>query len=345
MKASGKIDGQRTALSLHIGRNKAGSTTLQTYFERNAACLHAAGVDYVLFGQPPPPDSALPSFTTHRDIATFTRARAGRSVLVSHEGLCCFPLDLTQIMAADFAELDTQVILYVRPYGEWVLSSYSFDVRTGYNAADIDTYLSDPDRGISFWPMLEIWGEALGWDRIHVRSLHPADLKDGDLLADCLAALGLRAAPDTVAERANVSPSWWVVEMLRLVAQSGPATGWTHAGRAVAEELHRLTDLAAARAGLPCPSARYFSSAQTQSLATLYNHDLARVARKTGAQLQPDRSDRAGERPFVPSAKHLPQPLIRTIRTLAAEAENARLHPEAAAFVLSDSFQQVCAEG
>ena len=337
--------GQRPSLLLHIGRNKAGSTTLQTYFERNAIWLHSAGVDYVLFGQPSPPDGALPSFTTHRDIAAFTRVRAGRSVLVSHEGLCCFPLDLTLIMATDFAELDTQVIFYVRPYSEWVLSSYNFDVRTGCNAESIDTYLLRSDPGISFWPMLDIWGETLGWDRVHVRSLHPGDLKDGDLLVDCLAALGLQAAPEPPAERANVSPSWWVIEMLRLVAQPGPATGWTREGRAVAEEIHRLTDLAAARAGLLCPPTTYFSSAQMHSLATLYNRDLARVAGKTGTQLHLDRPDRSAERLFVPSARHLPQLLIHTIRALATENENARLHPEAAAFVLSDKFQQIFDEG
>ncbi len=345
LKAPDKLGGQRTGLLLHIGRNKAGSTTLQAYFQQNAAWLRAAGVDYVLFSQPGPPDDSLPSFTTHRDIADFTRVRAGRSVLVSHEGLCCFPLDLTRIMATDFAELDTQVIFYVRPYGEWVLSSYSFDVRTGCNAGDIDTYLSGISSGISFWPMLDIWGETLGWDRIRVRSLHPADLKNGDLLSDCLAAVGLHPAPEPLTERANVSPSWWVIEMLRLVTQPGPAMGWTQAGRAVAEELHRLTDLAAARAGLPCPPARYLSASQTQSLATLYNRDLARLAEKTGTHLQLDRPDRSGERFFVPSARHLPQPLIHMIRALATEAENARLHPEAAAFVLSDSFQQLCDAG
>ena len=245
-------------------------------------------------------------------------------------------------MATDLAELDTQVIFYVRPYSEWVLSSYNFAVRTGCNAKDIDAYLSDTSRDVSFWPMLDIWGEALGWERIRVRSLHPADLKDGDLVADFLAALRLDPTPEPLAERANVSPSWWVIEMLRLVAQPGPATGWTQAGRAVAEELHRLTDLATVRAGLSCPTACYLSSAQTQSLQMLYNSDLSRVANKTGTQLQLDQPDCSAERSFVPSAKEVPRSVLRTIRALATETENARLHPEAAAFVLSNSFQEVC---
>ncbi len=345
MTAPTESSGQRSSLLIHIGRNKAGSTTLQTYLERNAARLRAFGVDYALFGQPASPDGSLPSFSTHRDIAAFARVRAGRSVLVSHEGLCCFPLDLTRVMATDFAELDTQVIFYVRPYSEWVLSSYNFAVRTGCNAKDIDAYLSDISRDVSFWPMLDIWGETLGWERIRVRSLQPADLKDGDLVADFLAALRLDPTPEPLAERANVSPSWWVIEMLRLVAQPGPATGWTQAGRAVAEELHRLTDLATVRAGLSCPPACYLSSAQTQSLRMLYNSDLARVANKTGMQLQLDRPGCSAERSFVPSAKEVPRSLLRTIRALATETENARLHPEAAAFVLSNSFQEVCDGG
>lgn len=330
-------------LFLHIGRNKVGSTTLQAYFERQAGYLRQAGFDYVFFGQPSPAGSLLQSFANHREIAAFASGRSGRSVLVSHEGLCCFSAELTQIMATDLAGLDTRVLFYVRPYGAWIVSSYNFDVRTGHNARGFDDYFAGIEDSVSFWPTLAIWGRILGWEKIRVRSLHPADLQGGDLVADCMAALGLDDAPRAGGERANVSPDWWVVEMLRLVAQSGSAAGWTHASLAVAEELHRLTECSAERAGLRCPPARYLSRAQATRMAALYNRDLALLAENSGTRLQPDRDVCPEERGFVPAAEHVPARMIRLIGELATEPENARVHPEAAAFVRSAVFQRLLA--
>ncbi len=223
------------------------------------------------------------------------------------------------------------------------MSSYSFDVRTGYNAKGFDDYLAGVEGDVSFWPMLDIWGTTLGWDRIRVRSLHPADLEGGDLVADCLSALGLAGAPGPHAGRANVSPSWWVVEMLRLVACGGSESGWSQGSLAVAEELHCLTDRAAENAGLRCPAGRYLSCAQAARLSALYNRDLALLAERTGTRLQADRGVCPEERRFVPAAEHLPENVLRLIRELALRAENARLHPEAAAFVGSEVFRRLVA--
>ncbi len=306
---------------------------MQTYFAEQAGYLRQAGLDHVLlFGQDGPADGSLRRFANHREVAVFARGHNGRSVLVSHEGLCCFSPELTQVMAQDFAGLDAQVLFYVRPYGEWVVSAYNFDVRTGYNAADFDAYLEGVEAGVSFWPMLEIWGRALGWENIRVRSLHPADLQGGELVADCLSALGLAGAPAASVARVNVSPGWWVVEMLRLVAQGGAGAGWTQTGLAVAEELHRLTERAAEQAGLCCPPAQYLSRAQSVRLAALYERDLALLAAHTGCRLQPGPVC-VQERPFLPAVRHVPDRVVRMVCAMALEGENARVHPEAAAFV------------
>src|SRR5271168_4995399 len=137
-------------LYLHIGRNKAGSTTLQNYWIAQASELRRAGVQYALFGQPSPPGSGLPTFPTHALLADFVRAEPGRAVLVSHEVICCFTPGVTRALASDLASLNLQLIFYVRPYRDWVLSSYNFDVRTGFNGRDFDRYLEDLRPLISF---------------------------------------------------------------------------------------------------------------------------------------------------------------------------------------------------
>jgi hypothetical protein len=320
-------------LYLHIGRNKAGSTTLQDYFAANAPYLRGQGIEYVFFGQPAPQGSNLPSFPTHRDIAEFARAQTGKSVLVSHEGLCCFTPEMTRIMATDLATLDTRIVFYIRPYREWLLSSYNFDVRTGHNSRDIDAYLAVTAPRISIFPMLDIWGQTLGWDKIRVRSLHPADLAGGGLLADALTALGLDAAPPGASLQANRSPAWWVIELLRLVARDGQAQGWTRSQFAIAAPLHELTDVAVRASQAPCPPTPYLTSAASHALTAQYNADLAKLHARTGIRLQPDAPPAQPERPFLPRAAAVPRHILDRVTALALAADTARVHPELAVFV------------
>ncbi len=326
-------------LYLHIGRNKAGSSTLQSYFRDNAAALREAGVQYALFNQPSSPGCALPTFATHRDISGFVLAQPGGSVLVSHEGLCCFTRDMTRIMAADLAKLDLRVIFYVRPYTDWIVSSYCFDVRMGINGRDFDRYLDWMHPAISCWPTLEIWGGTIGWDRLHVRSLNPLDLHGGDLLSDCLTAIGLPAVQST--GRENASPNWMIVELLRLVVGRDAASGWDTTRLAIAEALHELADMAIDASATPRTPARYLTPRQAHTLAALYNDDLARLTRYTGVNLQDDRRVVATGRDAPPSAGWIPQPVLRGIKSLALRPAYARVHPEIAEFVSSPAYSDL----
>jgi hypothetical protein len=325
-------------LFLHIGRNKAGSTTLQNYIVRHLAELEGAGVRYAMFGQPSPAGTSVPTFPTHRHIAAFVRAQRSGAVLVSHEGLCCFSMELTQIMAADLANLDVQVLFYIRPYREWAISSYSFDVRRGHNALDFDSYLKRIWSSISFWPMLEIWGQTLGWHRVRVRSLATADLAGGDLVCDFRSAIGLPPTPPCGISRANSSPGWIAIELLRMIAQSGPATGWSPATLPIAQILHHLAGESMAALGVPQAQGNYLSGAQSDELAALYNNDLVRLAACTGIHLQADASVQARTRQFLPSVDRIPKNILRMIRERALAPAFAVVHPQAAAFVSSDAF-------
>ena len=329
-------------LHLHIGRNKSGSTTLQNHFVQHSDAMRQKGVRYALFGQPVPAGSAVPTFPTHLHLADFVRAQPGGAVLVSHEGLCCFTPEMTRIMASDLAHLNVQLILYVRPYGDWTMSSYNFDVRVGANGRDFDRYLETIRPSISFWPALEIWAQAIGWDRVRVRSLHAADLQGGDLLTDCLSAIGLPPAPCAQASRSNVSPGWIVIELLRMAVGRDSAEGWDSTGLAVAEAMHELAEKAVTATGQAAARVGYLTGCQAEELSALYNQDLARVAAQTGVPLQPDDPREAIVRLVLPSADQVPKPVIHLIRQYALEPEYARVHPEIAAFVSSCSFIRLC---
>ena len=334
----------RPRLYLHIGRNKAGSTTLQAFCLDHAEELKRAGVQYALFGYPTPLGSDVPTFPSHLDLADFVRAQQTRAVLVSHEGICCFPIEPTRRMASDLSELDVRIIFYVRPYRAWVVSSYSFDVRTGLNGRDFDRYLESIWERISVRPTLEVWGEALGWANIRVRSLHPADLQGGDLLTDFRAAIGFDGAAARPVDRLNTSASWMTMELLRTLIVGDEALGWDAASLDLAEGLSDHLDTALRGCGESAAEVNYLTGRQAQRLAGLYNDDLDFISARTGVRLHHDLADNPPERPFLPSAERVPKAAMRLVRQRALEPRNARIRPDIVEFVNRAAFRGYCGD-
>ncbi|MEI9987955.1 MAG: hypothetical protein WDN69_35555 [Aliidongia sp.] len=201
-------DGAAPRIHLHIGRNKAGSTTLQDFFLAERDTLAASGLRYCLFGHLKDSVPGVLGFQTQFELADHARAGHDRAYLVSNEFMFGWPRDYTDSMAAGLAGFDVRIIAYIRPYGAWVCSAYADAVKHGESSRDFDNYLDWLRPRISAWPYLEGWGEAFGWDRVRVRSIDPRDLEGGDLIGDCLSALGLDPAPAVAAGRSNRAPDF-----------------------------------------------------------------------------------------------------------------------------------------
>jgi len=324
-------------LFLHIGRNKVGSTSLQDYIVQNRSELRAAGVQYAsFFGQPKPDFDDIPAIPTHTALIGYVRSRGDDAVLISYEGLSCVPEAWTRVMAAEFAALNTKLILYVRPYRQWVVSSYMYDTRIGMNGRDFDRYLDHIRPSISFWPMLEIWGGAIGWSNIHVRSIDPRDLAGGDIRTDLMSAIGVAVTGELPARRANASPSWSAVEVFRLVMRGDAGLGWDQHQVAITEALHEYIDTATL--GVQQQAPVYLQDHDAQALAALYNADLAALQSCTGTCLQRDGRENVKPRAFLPTAEYVPKSVLHHVRNLATTPQNALLHPETAAFVESPGF-------
>ena len=336
----------KTGLFLHIGRNKAGSTTLQSFWEERAPSLQGAGIQYLRFGAPQLAGSKFPSFVSHDQLATYLLASRGRAALVSNELIGCLSPDLSRAMAADLAEFDLRVLCYVRNYRDWVVSSYKFDVRAGLNGQDFDYYLNSIESQVSFWPQVEVWGDVLGWDRIRVRSLHPADLVGGELISDANFALGISLPMASSDSRVNVSPSWIVTELIRMLMDERNTHGWSDEELGIAQMLHHYADAAAAQLG-ECFSTdkstdRYLTLWQAMMLQDKYNEDVNRVAERTGVHLQRDDMALTTGRTFLPTADRVPKRIMQAVRSLALDTEAARIHPRVATFVRKARFSQLC---
>jgi len=315
-------------IHLHIGRNKAGSTSLQDFFLAQRAALADSGLCYCLFGHLWDSVPGVPGFRTQFDLADHARAGAERAYLVSNEFMFGWPLEYTHSMAAGLAGFDVRIIAYIRPYGGWICSAYADAVKNGENSRDFDRYLDWMMPRISAWPYLQGWGEAFGWDRIRIRSLDPRDLTGGDLIGDCLGALGLDPAPARGARRSNQAPDWPVVEMLRRLITRDDEAGWQPEARRIADPLRALMETCLAET--PVAPIAYLTAAHSAYLADLYNRDLDRLAEHTGVALQPDHPT-ARERGAVPDFLQIPEGLRSRWIAGAAAPEFRRDHPEAAA--------------
>lgn len=316
---------------LHIGRNKAGSTTLQDFFLANRDALETGGVRYVLFGHMKDSVAGVPGFGHQDELATFARAHLDMAVLVSNEFMFGWPREYTDGMVAGLKGLDVRVIAYIRPYDSWLCSSYAQDVRNGESLRDFDTYFDWLRPRISAWPYLEAWGEGLGWDRIRVSSIDGRRTTWDDLVPDCLAAVGLDPALGATVPPSNQAPHWTTIELLRRLIDRNLEAAWDDAGWAIASPLRQVFEECLAAHPALDPKVQYLTPAQTKELVELYNRDIAEIGRRTGFAFSPQIVTDVPARPFLPAFDHVPSELRREFAARVAAPDFERTHPKAAA--------------
>jgi hypothetical protein len=328
--AAGRPDAP-PVIYLHIGRNKAGSTTLQDFFLAHRAELERGGVRYALFGHLKDSVPGIIGFGQSDELAAHARAHPDKAMLVSNEFMFGWPREYTDAMVAGLKGLDVRVIAYIRPYDSWLCSSYAQDVRNGESRRDFDAYFDWLRPRVSAWPYLEAWGEGLGWNKIRVRAIDPRGGASGDLVADCLTAMGLDPGLGRAIPPSNQAPHWATVELLRALIDRNREEGWDEAGLAIAMPLRRLfEECLAERPGFD-RRVQYLTPAQEHELIELYNRDLARLSECIGPALEPQLIGEARERPFLPSLEQVPAEILRDFVCRARAADFVQAHPEAAA--------------
>jgi hypothetical protein len=329
----------RTAVvHLHIGRNKAGSTTLQDYFASHRVELEAAGVRYALFGHMKDSIPGVLGFGHQDELAAFARQHPDRAILVSNEFMFPWPRVYTENMVRGLKGLDVRVIAYIRPYGSWVWSNYAQNVRDGINRRNFDEFVEWFAPHISALPHLEPWGEGLGWNKVRVRSVGGRGIQWDDLVGDCLSAIGIQASPKT-SLRSNQAPHWAFVEFLRSLIEHDQEDGWDEAS--VLVPIRDLFEQCLAEAPPLDRDVQYLTSAQARELARLYNRDIARLAELTGTMLSPEPVDGLPERPFLPTVDRIPGDLVQDFLARARLPKFAERYTQAAAALLRPMARQI----
>ena len=314
-------------LILHIGRNKAGSTTLQALCLRQRTMLAEHNILYCLFGHLADSVPGVPGFALVPQLAAYAAANPNRTILVSNEFMFAWPDAFTASLVHDLAGTNLTVIAYIRPYFDWLRSAYAEAIATGETTLSFDAYTTEMRPKIPAYPYLACYADRLGWPRLRIRSLHPAALHQQNLQADFLQAIGL---PDNLATPAppdNPSEHWAVLELLRTLIR--PAECWPgplyQAGMQLRAALRHLV----ATQTQPLPEAAYGTEALRQELDALYNADLAKLEAHTGHSLPP--APTGAPIPSAPSLELLPQTLITQATHLARQTIPAEFLTEAAA--------------
>jgi hypothetical protein len=315
---------RRGRVVLHIGRNKAGSTTLQDLCAHESSALEAQGVDYVMFGHMSRSNGNLRGFETFEQLSEYARTVPGRRVLVSNEFMFGWPDDYTKAAATALAACHVEIVAYIRAYDAWAVSAYAEETRRGMNMRDMDAYIEWLWPRISAWPYLKMWGECFGWDRIHLRDLSPMSLHGGELCADFAKALDVTLPGWT--GRSNASPHWIELELARRLTTRNGEVDWAGVERVELEPLAQIMSALVASE----PMVEPLSPEQRSLLIELYNADLLRIEAAGGPRLPPAPPVVEQRRGAAPSLEQVAPRVLDAFFEQALSVEFARVHPAAA---------------
>jgi hypothetical protein len=237
---------------LHIGTEKTATTSLQAFFGRNQDYLQQAGIwypsaeqlDYCHRGAHFPLAASLvpecPDFITRskhfephalfRRLSADFEARDEETVLLSAEHFSsrCSRPERVSLLGEILADRDVQVIVYVRPQHELLLSAYSTFLKSGgkktIEHVAREQWLRPGAIYFNYFRMVKRWWDIFGRDRVTVRVFQPERLEGGDVYQDFLSILGVSWSDSLgIPERQNPPISKELADFLYLANQHFPA--------------------------------------------------------------------------------------------------------------------------
>jgi hypothetical protein len=220
--------------TLHIGTTKTGSKSIQTFLSENRSFLAKQGIlvpeslgevvhlnaTVYAVGLGRHVDLAKQiGLQTDEDYITFADALPQKladeiaksqpeHVIISNEHLhsrfrTVEEFDrLKQLLGPAILDGDVQIIVYLRPQVEHIISLYSTMLRSGYVGSPeefIESWVVRPDSPyFNFKELLTLWGNAFGRDNLLVRPYRSVkSLKQG-VVTDFISAMGIDAAQNGI---------------------------------------------------------------------------------------------------------------------------------------------------
>ncbi|MBI1172717.1 hypothetical protein GC209_15075 [bacterium] len=238
------IDKKPRNLILHIGAHKTGSSAIQIFLRRSNPELHKLGWAFAfrpgkranwghLIKFKPEENGAGASFTLARPEldALFEHLDKGRrNIILSAEDL--FFLDGPEIkllcegLAKRFDGIS--IVCYLRRQDQMALSQWAQGAKTLQSALIFgQTQHIFPDltlhslRYLDYATKIEQWSAALPQAHLIVRAYDRTQFPDGNVVADFVAAVGLRLPPDEAPDEVNTALGATTARFIYLLRQNG----------------------------------------------------------------------------------------------------------------------------
>jgi hypothetical protein len=274
---------------VHIGLNKAASSTLQRFLSRNEELLNRLGFTYPVDGLDHyKPDVVKTHNALGREIAAgliggnwrkvldrLATLRDGESAILSGEQFCLHP---PEPLRAALARFEVRIIVYLRDIGQLLASRYMHGTNSGINKMDFDLWYDRHvhRRNYKFVDYLGPWRNVFGADAIYVNILDASVLTGGDIRLDFLHALGvgsddIEAARPHLGDSINEALGWKATELLRHLNPA--AVGRTSPRRKPFRELHGSARQIEAALGLR-ESVSYLNAAQIEHTSEAFRYQV-----------------------------------------------------------------------
>lgn len=329
---------------LHIGNGKSGSTTIQAFLANNRSILEANSVLLPEVGMSSlaPVMSSVRSSESDviRALSDFRDAVADERATFVFSSEFLFQVVRRNVLAhlrATTSKHHVKVIIYLRDYPSWIVSSYNQTIKHGKWILDFDDYFENKIRFTSVMPTIEAWADTFGKDNLHIRSIDFSSLADGRLTVDFAKTIGVFGLQglDLNVETRNASEDWYRAELRRALAgELGhlPVTARSKEFIRLNRWIRRLMPVTTTDE--PAGKVQYLTRRQWELASELYNLDRGRICSEfPSAVVAPLVGKEPPERDFLPSVERIPEEVrYRLARAAQSAARDHMLVEDAELF-------------
>lgn len=217
-------------LILHIGSQKTGSTSIQTFLTQNADWLKDQGINYVKAARGPAAHNKLafkrdtdrfPVLMNH--LVKEVQGDPDATHIVSSEML--FSTRMAASMAQflpDALRANTRIVAYLRRQDKFLEAMFKQVTKTGRFMGSPQDYMKKRASALVYSRTLDSYAKQFGAANVTVLPYEPARFPGKNVILDAAPHLGLEDVPeDRLPERySNITLSREVSEMLGIISRS-----------------------------------------------------------------------------------------------------------------------------
>lgn len=226
---------------IHIGFEKTGTTTLQTFFKDNEALLQKAGFSYLCDNSKPYFEgighfpiagcfhSERPKFISEHKFRPSSEVldalrkdieQCQKHVILSceHFSSRLHNLKYLKVIRASLPGRNVRIICYLRRQDDMALAAFSTMILSGHiDPFSISEVIKPTADYFNYNKICSLWASVFGTDNVIVREFDRESLKDADIRYDFLNLLNIDPGGFRFGEDKNISLDATQLEALRVV--------------------------------------------------------------------------------------------------------------------------------